>query len=148
MGRQPFTHASTEVLVYKNIIDGGQVLSFSNISQLWSDKSMLWIHSQHLKEPAKKFLALCKLYFKWMLIENSHTFRRDPAFLLKSYKNLCFLMIINHFKIRFVNFNILPFNIPNITFRNAFLLKIKRIYECLQNLSYTITYLPLFRLDR
>jgi hypothetical protein len=74
---------------------------------------MLWIQSQHLKEPAYIFLTLCKLYFTWILIENNHPIRWDTA-LKKSLKNLVrLLMITNHFKIRFINVNILSFNTLN-----------------------------------
>jgi hypothetical protein len=93
-------------------------------SELCSSKSMLWIHSQHPKEHANKFLALCKLYFTWILTENNHTIRWDAVFLVWSHKNLYFLMIINPFFIRFVNVNILSLNIPNHTFKKAFLLKL------------------------
>jgi hypothetical protein len=57
----------------------GMYSSILNISQLYSSKSMLWIYSQHPKEHANKFLALCKLYFtrilakklsKMVIIEN------------------------------------------------------------------------------
>jgi hypothetical protein len=41
---------------------------------------MLWIHSQHPKEHANKFLVLCKLYYMWILTENNHIFRWDATF--------------------------------------------------------------------
>jgi hypothetical protein len=101
-----------------------QYSSILNISQLCSSKSMLWIYSQHPKEHANKFLALCKLYFTWILTENNHTIRWDAAFLFLSHKNLYFLLIINSFIIQFVNVTISSLNIPNHTFKNAFLLKL------------------------
>jgi hypothetical protein len=67
MGRQPFNRRQPYQYIHvgaENTIDRWyKYSSIFNISQLCSSKSMLWINSQHQKENANKFLAMCKLYF-------------------------------------------------------------------------------------